>query len=242
MSDLGGLIMEEREDNIIYEDFIQDREVKMINEFCPKLKRHVYLVHVQVFTTDNLPFSPMTGKMDHIFFNYNQVSTEDVDIKGVVGNFYNSIIHKYETTDHTFVVGVTRRNDIAEKTAIRLLRQAAKKVIGELNKRVVMPHMARPHILTDVQRAEQLLTDRNVKITKLSRKTGIPAFTLYNYRKNPEALKKTSHVNIERLMTQYYETYFNRNEVERFRFMLIKTVRAYLKETKNNPIVYNPVY
>ena len=36
--------------------------------------------------------------------------------------------------------------------------------------------------------------------------------------------------------------YFNRNEIEKFRFMLIKTVMAYLKENKKDEIDYDPVY
>lgn len=227
---------------LIFEDFIQDRIVQMFKEHDHQTKQLDYSVFVQVFATDNLPFSPLTGDRNKIFFDCDQVNTDFVTIKGVKGDIYNSITQKYEVTDHTFVVGKVIDDKIDEKTAIKKMKAFTQKVIQELNKRIKMPNAVRPHILTDVERAKQLLTDRNVKITTLSRNTGIPAFTLYNYRKNPDALKKASYANIGRLVNMYYETYFNRNEIERFRFMLIKTVDAYLKECKNNPIMYNPVY
>lgn len=230
------------EKQIIFEDFIQDRTVQMFKWQDQDTQKWEYLVCVQVFTTDNLPFSPITGDCKRVFFDRKQVETDTVSVVNVKGDIYNSITQKYEVTDHTFVVGKIVKEVDNEATAIKAMKIFAKKVIRELNKRIKMPHMPVPHILTDVQRAEQLLTDRNVKITRLSADTGIPAFTLYNYRKNPASLNKASHANIRCLVNKYYETYFNRNEIEKFRFMLINTVDAYLKECKNNPIMYNPVY
>lgn len=42
--------------DMIYEDFMEDRAIKMFKD--DELN---YSVYVQVFTTDNLPFSPITG-------------------------------------------------------------------------------------------------------------------------------------------------------------------------------------
>lgn len=227
---------------IIFEDFIQDRAVQMFKQQDKDLKKQEYTVFIQVFTTDNLPFSPVNDDHKKISFKSENVNTDTVTMISVAGNTYNSVTQKYEVTDHTFVVGKVTNGNITEKVAIRRMKKFAESVINELNKQVKDPHLHEPHLLTDVQRVEQLLTDRNVQITKLSRETGIPAFTLYNYRKNPETLKKASHTNIQHLIVKYYETYFNRNEIERFRFMLIKMTNAYLKECKDNPILYNPVY
>ena len=117
------------------------------------------------------------------------------------------------------------------------------KVIAELSKRIPMPaHFKHPKILTDVQRAEKLVTDRNVKITSLSKATGISTYTLYNYRKNPASLHKASQATVDCLTSKYFETYFSRNEIERFRMMLINIVGAYLKETEGNPIAYDPAH
>ncbi|WP_258380286.1 hypothetical protein [Lactobacillus helveticus] len=76
----------------------------------------------------------------------------------------------------------------------------------------------------------------------MSKETGISEEILSDYRENPATLKKASNSTIERLITKYYEKYFNRNEIEKFRFMLIKTVMAYLKENKKDEIDYDPVY
>ena len=49
--------------DMIYEDFMEDRAIKMFKD--DELN---YSVYVQVFTTDNLPFSPITGdKKSYIF-------------------------------------------------------------------------------------------------------------------------------------------------------------------------------
>ena len=104
------------------------------------------------------------------------------------------------------------------------------------------PHIKHPKILTDVQRAEKLVTDRNVKITSLSKATGISTYTLYNYRKNPASLHKASQATVDCLTSKYFETYFSRNEIERFRMMLINIVGAYLKETEGNSIAYDPAH
>ena len=89
---------------------------------------------------------------------------------------------------------------------------------------------------------EKLVTDRNVKITSLSKATGISTYTLYNYRKNPASLHKASQATVDCLTSKYFETYFSRNEIERFRMMLINIVGAYLKETEGNPIAYDPAH
>ena len=99
-----------------------------------------------------------------------------------------------------------------------------------------------PHVLTDIQRCEQLLSDRDVRITTLSKATGIPTFALYNYRRNPATLQRASYQRINRLVAKYYETYFNRNEIERFRFMLINIVGAYLGKHENEPTAYNSAF
>lgn len=141
------------------------------------------------------------------------------------------------------MVGKLIDDQVNEKTAIKQMKEASKKIIAELSRRIPMPpHLKRPHILTDVQRAEKLVTDRNVKITGLSKATGISTYTLYNYRKNPVSLRKASHETIDRLVTKYYETYFSRNEIERFRMMLISIVGAYLKEVQDKPIAYDPAH
>ena len=105
-------------------------------------------------------------------------------------------------------------------------------IINELNKRQMPPHIVMPHLLTDVEKAKQVVIDDDVKISQLSKETGISEEILSDYRENPATLKKASNSTIERLITKYYEKYFNRNEIEKFRFMLIKTVMAYLKENE----------
>lgn len=229
--------------NLIFEDFIHDREVKMYRCDAQDSTFPSYTLQVQVFTLDNLPFSPLTGDQQHIFFNYAQAETDAVKITGVEGHFYNAITEKYEVTDHTFVVGKLIDGQVNEKTAIEQMKKAAQKIIAELSRHIPMPpHVKHPHILTDVQRAEKLVTDRNVKITVLGKATGISTYTLYNYRKNPDSLQKASHETIDRLVTKYYETYFSRNEIERFRMMLISIVGPYLKEEEDNPIAYYPAH
>ena len=80
----------------IYEDFMEDRAIKMFKD--DELN---YFVYVQVFTTDNLPFSPITGDKKHIFFDYDQAATDGVAISDVCGNKFNQVTQKYEVTDHT---------------------------------------------------------------------------------------------------------------------------------------------
>lgn len=230
------------EQDLIFEDFIHDREVKMYRNNAQNPDQQNYTLHVQVFTSDSLPFSPLTGDQQQIFFDSAQAETDKIKITGVEGYFYNPFTKRYEVTDHTFVVGKLINNKVSEKTAISQMRKAAEKIIAELSKRIMPPHIKHPHILTDVQRAEKLVTDRNVKITNLSKATGISTYTLYNYRKNPDSLQKASHATIDRLVSKYYETYFNRNEIERFRMMLINIVGAYLKESHDNQIAYDPAY
>ncbi|OXC44387.1 MULTISPECIES: XRE family transcriptional regulator [Lactobacillus] len=229
--------------NLIFEDFIHDREVKMYRSDAEDSVHSDYTLNVQVFTLDNLPFSPLTGDQQHIFFDYEKAGTDAVKITGVEGHFYNAITRRYEVTDHTFVVGELLDDKVSETVATQQMREAAEKVIAELSKRIPMPpHIKHPKILTDVQRAEKLVTDRNVKITSLSKATGTSTYTLYNYRKNPASLHKASQATVDCLTSKYFETYFSRNEIERFRMMLINIVGAYLKETEGNPIAYDPAH
>ena len=51
--------------DMIYEDFMEDRAIKMFKD--DELN---YSVYVQVFTTDNLPFSPITGDKKHFVNAY----------------------------------------------------------------------------------------------------------------------------------------------------------------------------
>ena len=52
-------------EQIIFEDFIQDREVRMYDKhFSDMDNKEEYDVYVQVFTIDNLPFSSVTGKLE----------------------------------------------------------------------------------------------------------------------------------------------------------------------------------
>lgn len=56
-------------EQIIFEDFIQDREVRMYDKhFSDMDNKEEYDVYVQVFTIDNLPFSSVTGKLENIPF------------------------------------------------------------------------------------------------------------------------------------------------------------------------------
>lgn len=48
------------EQNLIFEDFIHDREVKMYRSNAQASDHPSYTLHVQIFTLDNLPFSPLT--------------------------------------------------------------------------------------------------------------------------------------------------------------------------------------
>ena len=228
-----------RDQSIIFEDFVQDREVKMFIDH----EKESYSVYVQVFTTDNLPFSPINGCKEGIFFNYANVTDDKVTFGGVVGDNLNPTTKVYEVTDHTFVVGKMNGKNISENTAIATMKKAANNVISELDKSIPMPKMLNePHVLTDIQRCEQLLSDRDVRITTLSKATGIPTFALYNYRRNPATLQRASYQRINRLVAKYYETYFNRNEIERFRFMLINIVGAYLGKHENEPTAYNSAF
>lgn len=47
--------------NLIFEDFIHDREVKMYRNDAEDSVHSHYTLNIQVFTLDNLPFSPLTG-------------------------------------------------------------------------------------------------------------------------------------------------------------------------------------
>lgn len=97
--------------DMIYEDFMEDRAVKMFKDANLN-----YSVYVQVFTTDNLPFSPITGDKKHVFFDYDKAATDNVAISGVCGNKFNQVTQRYEVTDHTFVVGKIVEQSLPEKT------------------------------------------------------------------------------------------------------------------------------
>lgn len=123
------------------------------------------------------------------------------------------------------------------------MKKAAHNIIAELNKPVLMSKMNhRPHIMNDVERCTQLLTDESVDLGTLSKETGITEDTLLSYRDQPDLLKNAYHIELKKLVAKYFEVFFNRNEIERFRFMLIDIVGAYLKENKDNPAVYDPAY
>ncbi len=139
-------------------------------------------------------------------------------------------------------MGHIKDSNLDQDIAIEQMQQAAMNIINELNKRQMPPHIVMPHLLTDVEKAKQVVIDDDVKISQLSKEAGISEEILSDYRENPATLKKASNSTIERLITKYYEKYFNRNEIEKFRFMLIKTVMAYLKENKKDEIDYDPVY
>ncbi|MCS8611664.1 XRE family transcriptional regulator [Lactobacillus helveticus] len=186
--------------------------------------------------------SSVTDKLDNIPFNYDHAGTKEVVVNNVIGDYFNPVTKKYEISDHTFVVGYIKDSNLDQDIAIEQMQQAAMNIINELNKRQMPPHMVMPHLLTDVEKAKQVVTDDDVKISQLSKETGISEEILSDYRENPVTLKKASNSTIERLITKYYEKYFNRNEIEKFRFMLIKTVMAYLKENKKDEIDYDPVY
>lgn len=221
--------------DMIYEDFMEDRAIKMFKD--DELN---YSVYVQVFTTDNLPFSPITGDKKHIFFDYDQAATDGVAISDVCGNKFNQVTQKYEVTDHTYVVGKVVKQSLPEDKALLLMKKAAHNIIAELNKPVLMSKMKRrPHIMNDVA---QLLTDESVDLGTLSKETGIAEDTLLSYRDQPDLLKNAYHIELKKLVAKYFEVFFNRNEIERFRFMLIDIVGAYLKENKDNPAVYDPAY
>ena len=229
-------------EQIIFADFIQDRKVKIYQDKNLDSDKTEYKVYVQVFTTDNLPFSPITGDLSNKYFNYDRVSTNEVIVDNVEGNFFNTVTQKYEVTDHTFVVGHVKKQNVDQNTAIVEMTNAVNQIIEELNKPILHPLMPMPQIMTDVERAQQVIEDRNIKISQLSKESGISAYTLYNYRKNPTSLQKASNSTINYLVTEYYEKYFNRNEIDRFRFMLIRAVLAYLKENKKEQADYEPVY
>ncbi|MGN1272524.1 MAG: XRE family transcriptional regulator [Lactobacillus sp.] len=224
--------------DMIYEDFMEDRAIKMFKDADLN-----YFVYVQVFTTDNLPFSPLTGDKKHIFFDYDQASTADVTVSGVCGEEFNQTTQRYEVTDHTFVIGKVVKQSLPEETALQLMNQAARNIIAQLSKRIPMPMpMRKPHIMTDVERCNQLLSDENVDLGELSKQTGIDKEVLINYRENPDLLKDASNADVNKLATKYFDTFFSRNEIERFRFMLINVVDAYLKEVKGNTAEYDPAY
>ena len=123
------------------------------------------------------------------------------------------------------------------------MKKAAHNIIAELNKPVLMSKMKRrPHIMNDVERCTQLLTDESVDLGTLSKETSIAEDTLLSYRDQPDLLKNAYHIELKKLVAKYFEVFFNRNEIERFRFMLIDIVGAYLKENKDNPAVYDPAY
>lgn len=129
--------------DMIYEDFMEDRAIKMFKD--DELN---YSVYVQVFTTDNLPFSPITGDKKHIFFDYDQAATDGVAISDVCGNKFNQVTQKYEVTDRTYVVGKVVKQSLPEDKALLLMKKAAHNIIAELNKPVLMSKMKhRPHIV-----------------------------------------------------------------------------------------------
>lgn len=105
------------------------------------------------------------------------------------------------------------------------MKKAAHYIILELNKPVIMSTMkCRPHILNDLDRCTKLITDESVDLDDLSKETGIAKDILENYRKDPDLLKHASHDEIQELVAKYFDVFFNRNEIERFRFMLIDIV------------------
>src|SRR5699024_12107421 len=115
------------------------------------------------------------------------------------------------------------------------MREAAEKVIAELSKRIPMPpHIKHPKILTDVQRAEKLVTDRNVKITSLSKATGISTYTLYNYRKNPASLHKASQATVDCLTSKYFETYRSEEHTSELQSRFDLVCRLLLEKKKEN--------
>lgn len=127
--------------DMIYEDFMEDRAIKMFKD--DELN---YSVYVQVFTTDNLPFSPITGDKKHIFFDYDQAATDGVAISDVCGNKFNQVTQKYEVTDHTYVVGKVVKQSLPEDKALLLMKKAAHNIIAELNKPVLMSKTQHCHI------------------------------------------------------------------------------------------------
>lgn len=224
--------------DLIYEDFMEDRAIKMFKDDDLN-----YSVYVQVFTTDNLPFSPITGDKKHIFFDYDKAATDGVVISGVCGKEFNQATQRYEVTDHTYVVGKIVKQSLPEDRVLRLMKKAAHYIILELNKPVIMSTMkCRPHILNDLDRCTKLITDESVDLDDLSKETGIAKDILENYRKDPDLLKHASHDEIQELVAKYFDVFFNRNEIERFRFMMIKIIGAYLKENKGTAVAYNPAY
>lgn len=105
------------------------------------------------------------------------------------------------------------------------MKKAAHNIIAELNKPVLMSKMNhRPYIMNDVERCTQLLTDESVDLGTLSKETGIAEDTLLSYRDQPDLLKNAYHIELKKLVAKYFEVFFNRNEIERFRFMLIDIV------------------
>lgn len=199
-------------EQIIFEDFIQDREVRMYDKhFSDMDNKEEYDVYVQVFTIDNLPFSSVTGKLENIPFNYDHASTKEVVVNNVIGDFFNPVTKKYEVSDHTFVVGHIKNSNLDRDAAIEQMQRAAMNIINELNKHQIPPHMVMPHLLTDVEKAKRLVTDDNIKMSQLSKETGISTDDLNNYRKNPATLKQASNSTINFLITKYYEKYFNVN-------------------------------
>lgn len=127
--------------DMIYEDFMEDRAIKMCKD--DELN---YSVYVQVFTTDNLPFSPITGDKKHIFFDYDQAATDGVAISDVCGNKFNQVTQKYEVTDHTYVVGKVVKQSLPEDKALLLMKKAAHNIIAELNRPVLMSKTQHCHI------------------------------------------------------------------------------------------------
>lgn len=82
-------------EQIIFEDFIQDREVRMYDKHFSDTDNKVeYDVYVQVFTMDNLPFSSVTGKLDNIPFNYDNAGTKEVVVNNVIGDYFNPVTKK----------------------------------------------------------------------------------------------------------------------------------------------------
>ena len=87
-------------EQIIFEDFIQDREVRMYDKhFSDMDNKEEYDVYVQVFTIDNLPFSSVTGKLENIPFNYDHASTKEVVVNNVIGDFFADCKIKLNTLE-----------------------------------------------------------------------------------------------------------------------------------------------
>lgn len=73
--------------NLIFEDFIHDREVKMYRSDAEDSVHSDYTLNVQVFTLDNLPFSPLTGDQQHIFLTMRKLELMQLRSQGLKAIF-----------------------------------------------------------------------------------------------------------------------------------------------------------